>query len=130
MHERVGAREAHRLDPEVASAQFLVGLAILAIVTAACFTLGFGAMPTALIHLLAIVVLSLRVGFLPLAALSVSAVASIDYFFIPPGRHWHLGGPVDALELCVFVVTALVITPRGAGMSAREALGRHPPRPC
>ena len=89
---------------------FLLGLCALAVVTLVCFDLGFDSTPTAFLCLIVIVLLSLVSEFIPLALLSLSAVASLNYFFVKPIFTFRIESPADAVELAAFLLTALVTT--------------------
>ncbi|HUK33447.1 MAG TPA: PAS domain S-box protein [Vicinamibacterales bacterium] len=97
-----------RVSPQ-AVAHLSLGLSALALVTVVCFQVGLNSTPTALLYLIVIVLLSPGSGFILLAALSILAVASLNYFFVPP-RFTFTVNPVDAVELAAFLVTAFVTT--------------------
>ena len=61
-------------------ARFLFGSAVLGLLTLACFRLGLSFTTTAIASLLLIVLLSRSGGFIPLVALSILAVACLNYF--------------------------------------------------
>ena len=69
--------------PRTGAGSFLLGLGALALLTLACLALGLSATPTAFLYLIVIVALALVSRFPPLAALSVLAVTSLNYFFVP-----------------------------------------------
>ena len=79
-------------------------------VTVVSFQIGLNSTPTAFLYLIVIVLLSLVSSFIPLAALSVLAVASLNYFFVTPRFSFRIENPVDTVELAAFLVTALVTT--------------------
>jgi PAS domain S-box-containing protein len=91
-----------------AAAQLLVGLGALALVTAVCFQLGLDTAPTAFLYLIVIVLLSLEGSFIPLVALSIVAVACLNYFFGATVFSFRIENPLDAVELSAFLITALV----------------------
>jgi two-component system, OmpR family, sensor histidine kinase KdpD len=72
------------------------------------------------LYLLVVVVLSLWGGFASAAIVSVAAVASLDYFFIPPVLEWQINDPKDTVALVTYLATSLVIT-RLASKAQREA---------
>jgi len=72
--------------------------------------MGFDVTPTAFLYLVVILVLSLVSSFIPLTALSVLAVASLNYFFVPPRFSFTVENPQDAVVLGTFLITALVTT--------------------
>ena len=91
-------------------AQCLAGSIALALVTLVCLQVGLNSTPTAFLYLIVIVLLSLVSEFIPLALLSVLAVASLNYFFVPPRFTFTVDNPLDAVELGAFLITALVTT--------------------
>ena len=93
-----------------AVAQCLSGSIALALVTLVCLQVGLNSTPTAFLYLIVIVLLSLVSEFIPLALLSVLAVASLNYFFVPPRFTLTVDNPQDAVELATFLITALVTT--------------------
>ena len=93
-----------------AVAQCLAGSIALALVTLVCLQVGLNSTPTAFLYLIVIVLLSLVSEFIPLALLSVLAVASLNYFFVPPRFTFTVDNPLDAVELGAFLITALVTT--------------------
>ena len=70
-------------------AQFALGLSGLALVTLVCFWMEFDVTPTAFLYLVVILVLSLVSSLMPLAALSILAVAALNYFFVAPRFFVH-----------------------------------------
>src|SRR5437870_12473656 len=98
----------------------LLGLGAFGLITTVCFQVGFNSSPTAFLYLIVIVLLSLVSDFIPLALLSILAVASLNYFFVPPAFGFRLENPLDAVELAAFLITALVTT-RLVSRSTRAA---------
>ena len=88
---------------------FFLGVSALALVTLVSFQVGLNSTPTAFFYLIIIVLLSLVSGFVPLAALSVLAVAALNYFFVSPFT-FTVESPLDAVELAAFLITAFVTT--------------------
>jgi PAS domain S-box-containing protein len=89
------------------AAELGIGAGAIAAVTAASFALGLRATPVAFFYLIAIDVLALTSGVGSLAALSVLAVACLNFFFIPPFFTFVVE-PIDAVELAAFMSTALI----------------------
>ena len=87
-----------------------LGLSALTLVTLVCFRVGCGVTPTAFLYLVVILALSLVSSLIPLAALSVLAVVSLNYFFVPPIFTFTVENPQDAVVLGTFLITALVTT--------------------
>jgi two-component system sensor histidine kinase KdpD len=98
---RVFARSAWRLCR---------GALLIAAVTAACYLTGLNSASTALLFLIAVVLQSLDCNFLEAAAISVLAVASLDYFFTPPLFSFAVEGPLEAITLACLLIVSLVIT--------------------
>jgi len=87
-----------------------LGLLAIALITFVCFSAHADfAIPMPL-YLLVVVVLSLWGGFASAAIVSVAAVASLDYFFIPPVLEWQISDPKDTVALVTYLATSLVIT--------------------
>ena len=91
------------------AAQLGIGAGAIAAVTAASFALGLSATAVAFFYLIVIELLALTGRFDALAVLSVLAVACLNFFFVPPLFTLHVE-PLDAVELAVFLATALVTT--------------------
>jgi two-component system sensor histidine kinase KdpD len=97
-----------------------LGFLAIALITLACFSAHADfAIPMPL-YLLVVVVLSLWGGFASAAIVSVAAVASLDYFFIPPVLEWQISDPKDTVALVTYLATSLVIT-RLASKARSEA---------
>jgi len=97
----------HHLGP------LIVGLPLLALVTPICFSLSLKLTVAAFVYLVAIVVLALMGGFVPVIALSVVAVGLLDYFFTE-----HLED-----DVIVLLGVASIVGVSGAMVSPRSA---HP----
>jgi two-component system sensor histidine kinase KdpD len=86
------------------------GALLIAAVTAACYLTGLNSASTALLFLIAVVLQSLDCSFPEAAAISVLAVASLDYFFTPPLFSFAVEGPLEAISLVCLLIVSLVIT--------------------
>jgi two-component system sensor histidine kinase KdpD len=86
------------------------GVILIAAVTAVSFAANFGFLFTGWLFLITIVLQSLDCTFLEAAAVSMGAVASLDYFFIDPLFTLNVDDPRDAIHLASFLVVSLVIT--------------------
>ena len=95
--------------PAVA-AQFLLGVAGLALITVVCFDIGFGVTRTSFVYLILITVLSLLGSFSASVLLSILAVGVLNYFFVPPLFEFHVDDPDDVVRLAVFFTTSLIVT--------------------
>src|SRR6185312_3274576 len=91
-------------------AQGFFGGIALALVTMACFRLGLDLATTAFAYLIVIVVHSLMGSFYVSAALSIIAVAALNYFFAPPIFNFRVDQPQDAVVVIAFLLTSLIVT--------------------
>ena len=97
------------------------GVALVAIITAVCYSIHLNAVATSWVFLITIVLQSLDSGFWESAAVSVFATASLDYFFTEPLLSLNVENPLDAVNLSTLLVVSLVIT-RIQSRSRAEAL--------
>jgi two-component system sensor histidine kinase KdpD len=86
------------------------GAAGVAAITGVAFVLRLDFAITACLYLLVIVIGSTFANFASCAAVSIIAIVSLDYFFVPPYFTFRISRPVDGLALLTLLVTALVIT--------------------
>src|SRR5438105_1458436 len=86
--------------------QLGVGLAALALVTAALFPLHADLAPSAFAYLVAIVLLALMGSFAASALLSIAAVAALNYFFTPPVFQLRVDAAQDIVLLAAFFLTS------------------------
>jgi PAS domain S-box-containing protein len=93
-----------------AAAQFLLGIAGLALITFVCFQLGFGEGRTALAYLILIALASLLGSFSTSVVLSLVAVACLNYFFVSPLFDLRVDDPEDIVRLAAFLTASLVVT--------------------
>jgi len=98
------------------AAQSLFAFTALALLTWVCFRLGLNLTTTAFGYLILIVLLSLMGSFIPVVAVSLVAVACLNYFFEAPIFAFRVEYPEDVVELSAFLITALVVT----GLVGRE----------
>lgn len=89
---------------------WLIGGVTLAFVTWICFQLGFNPAAAGFVYLTVIVVLSLWDSFVSSAIFSFTAVAALNYFFIPPLFSFRVQYDSDIPLLGIFVLTSFVIT--------------------
>jgi K+-sensing histidine kinase KdpD len=89
---------------------FLLGLVALAALTALCFWLDFRVVSAAFAYLILIVLLSFGVAIIPLAVLSLIAVAALNYFFVTPIFNFRVEYQEDIITLAAFLMTSLVVT--------------------
>ena len=93
-----------------AAAQFLSGIAGLAVITFVCFQIGFGEGRTAFAYLILIALVSLLGSFSVSVVLSIVAVASLNYFFVPPLFDLRVDDPDDIVRMAAFLTASLVVT--------------------
>ncbi|MFZ0260475.1 MAG: DUF4118 domain-containing protein, partial [Pseudolabrys sp.] len=102
--------EKRRLRLQAFAAQFLLGIAGLALITFVCFRIGFGPTRTSFAYLVLIALVSLLGSFSASVVLSIVAVACLNYFFVPPLFDFRVDDPDDIVRLAVFFTTSLVVT--------------------
>jgi two-component system sensor histidine kinase KdpD len=100
--------------------QTVPGMAGVALITAVCLPLHLDFAVVGCFYLLLVVLLSALVSFASSSVVSVTAIACLDYYFVPPVFKWNLNRPLDGLALGTFLVTALVVT-RLASKAREEA---------
>jgi two-component system sensor histidine kinase KdpD len=82
----------------------------VALITAVCFPLHPDLAIPAFLYLLLVVLQSAVAEFAASAIVSVIAVATLDYFFVPPILAWDINRPLDSMALATYLATSLVIT--------------------
>jgi PAS domain S-box-containing protein len=90
--------------------QLLLGIAGLALITFICFQLGFHIGRTAFAYLILIALVSLLGNFSASVALSIIAVACLNYFFASPLFDLRIDDPEDIERIAAFLTTSLVVT--------------------
>jgi PAS domain S-box-containing protein len=102
----------HQLIEErgVAALQLVFGGAALALLTWMCIRFQLTLATTAFVYLIAIVLLSLWVGFISSVVLSLIAVALLNFFFAMPGFDIRALLPEDITLVTAFFLTSLVVT--------------------
>jgi PAS domain S-box-containing protein len=103
------------------AAQFLLGIAGLALVTFVCFQLGFGLGRTAFAYVILIALLSLFGSFTVSVVLSIVAAACLNYFFAPPLFELRIDVPEDIERIAAFLTTSLVVTALTTKLRTSEA---------
>jgi len=93
----LGMEVRHKLRSRLrtVAAQFLLGIAGVALITFVCFLVGFGLVRTAWAYLILIVLVSLLGSFSTSVVLSLVAVACLNYFFVPPLFEFRVDDPDD-----------------------------------
>jgi len=88
------------------------------------YRLHFNYATAGFLYLLVVVVLSIAANFLDSAIISILAVGSLDYFFVPPIMSLRVVDSHDALALTAFLLTALVITQQAATVRGQTESAR------
>ncbi len=91
-------------------AQFLLGIAGLALTTFVCFRLGFGLGRTAFAYVIVVALVSVLGSFGASVVLSIVAAVCLDYFFAPPLLGLGINAADDIVRIAAFLTTALVVT--------------------
>lgn len=104
----IKSRSTYALWP--LAAQWLLGIAALTALTVICFRLQANSTTVALLYLIVIVLISLRVSFVPAAFIAFIAYVCLDYFFTAPLFTLGLNQTLDFVAPVAYVTTALVIT--------------------
>jgi PAS domain S-box-containing protein len=92
------------------AAQFLLGIAGLALITFVCFQVGFGLARTGFVYVIVVALLSLLGSFSASIVLSLLAAACLNYFFAPPLFEFRIDLPEDLERIAVFLTTAVIVT--------------------
>ena len=113
----------HKRRPrlQAVAAQFLLGIAGLALITFVCFQLGFGLARTGFAYVILIALVSLLGSFSASVVLSIVAAACLNYFFAPPLFDFRIDAPDDIVRIAVFLTTSLVVTALTTKLRASEA---------
>jgi PAS domain S-box-containing protein len=113
----------HKQRPRLhaVAAQFLLGIAGVALVTFVCFRIGFGVGRTSFAYVILIALLSLLGSFGVSLVLSIVSVACLNYFFVPPLFEFRVDDPDDIVRMAVFLTTSLVVTKLLTKVRASEA---------
>ena len=92
------------------SARTLLASAGVALLTYTCYRLRLDIATTALVDLIAIVLISLTGNLLPSIAASIAASLSLNYWLVPPPSRFSWDWSLDVVAVLAFLTTALVIT--------------------
>ncbi len=92
------------------AAQFLLGIAGLALITFVCFRLGVGLARTGFVYVILIALVSLLGSFSVSVVQSIVAAACLNYFFAPPLFELRIDVPEDIERIAAFLTTSLVVT--------------------
>ncbi len=119
----LGMKITHKRRPrlQAIAAQFLLGIAGVALITYVCFWIGFGLGRTAFAYVILIALVSLLGSFSVSVVLSIIAVACLNYFFVPPLFEFRVDDPDDIVRIAAFLTTSLVVTALTTKLRASEA---------
>lgn len=108
----LGMRITQKRRPrlQAVAAQYLLGIAGLALITFVCFQLGFHIGRTAFAYLILVVLLSLLGSFSASVVLSIIATACLNFFFSPPLFEFRIESADDGVRLAMFLTTSLIVT--------------------
>ena len=114
---------AHKRRPrsQAAAAQFLLGIAGLALITFICFRIGFGLARTGFAYVILVALVSLLGSFTVSVVLSIVAAVCLNYFFAPPLFELRTDVPEDIERIAAFLTTSLVVTALTTKLRASEA---------
>jgi PAS domain S-box-containing protein len=103
------------------AAQFLLGIAGLALITLVCFRLEFGLGRTGFAYVMLFALLSLLGSYAVSVVLSIVAAACLNYFFASPLFALRIDALDDIERIAVFLTTSLVVTALTTKVRASEA---------
>jgi len=113
----------------VASRRLLQGLwpggAFVVLVTLGSYRLHFSYAMAGFLYLLVVVVQSITTSFWSSAIVSIFAVGSLDYFFVPPLRSLRILDSRDILALATCLLTSLVITQQASKARNQTQVARQ-----
>ena len=114
---------AHKRRPrsQAAAAQFLLGIAGLALITFICFRIGFGLARTGFAYVILVALVSLLGSFTVSVVLSIVAAVCLNYFFAPPLFELRTDVPEDIERIAAFLTTSLVVTALTTKLRTSEA---------
>jgi PAS domain S-box-containing protein len=114
-------RHKPRPQLQAAAAQFVLGIAGLALITFVCFQINFGLARTAFAYVIVIALVSLLGSYIASVVLSIVAVACLNYFFASPLFGLRIDQPDDIVRMAAFLATSLVVTALVTKLRATEA---------
>ena len=119
----LGMKITHKQRPRLhaVAAQFLLGIAGVALVTFVCFRIGFGVGRTSFAYVILIALLSLLGSFGVSLVLSIVSVACLNYFFVPPLFVFRVDDPDDIVRMAAFLTTSLLVTALTTKLRASQA---------
>src|SRR5690242_6454669 len=105
---------------QIIAAQFLLGIAGLALITFVCFWIEFGPARTGFAYLILIALVSLLGSFSVSVLLSIVGIACLNYFFAQPLFEFRIDDPDDIMRIAAFFTTSLVVTALTTRLRANE----------
>jgi PAS domain S-box-containing protein len=115
-----GIKVARRPRLPAVTAQLLLGIAGLALITFVCFRLGFAVGGAGFVYVILVALLSLLGSFSASVVLSIVAAACLNYFFTEPLFEFRIDAPQDIESVAAFLTTSLVVTALTARVRASE----------
>jgi len=99
----IKSRSTYALWPM--AVQWLLGIGVLTTLTVVCFRLQANSTTVALLYLIVIVIISLRVSFVPAAFIALIAYVYLDYFFTAPLFTLGLNQTLDFVAPVAYVTS-------------------------
>ena len=106
----LGTTQKRRPKLQAVAAQYLLGIAGLALITFVCFQLGFHVGRTAFVYLILVGLLSLLGSVSASVVLSIIATACLNFFFVPPLFEFRIDAADDGVRIVMFLATSLTVT--------------------
>ena len=106
----LGITQKRRPRLRAVAAQYVLGIAGLALITFVCFQLGFHVGRTAFVYLILVVPLSLLGSVSASVVLSIIATACLNFFFTAPLFEFRIDAADDVVRVAMFLTTSLIVT--------------------
>jgi PAS domain S-box-containing protein len=103
-------RRKRRPGLQAVTAQLLLGIVGVALITFVCFLVGFGLTRTAFAYVILIALVSLLGSFSASVVLSILATACLNFFFAPPLFELRIDAVDDVERVAAFLVLSLIVT--------------------
>jgi PAS domain S-box-containing protein len=113
----------HKRRPRlpIGVAQFLLGIAGIALITFVCFRLDFGVARTGFVYVILVALVSVLGSFSASVALSIVGAACLNFFFAPPLFEFRIDAVDDIVRIVAFLTTSLVVAALTTRMRTSEA---------
>jgi PAS domain S-box-containing protein len=113
----------HKRRPRLpaAVAQFLLGIAGIALISFVCFRIDFGVDRTGFAFVILIALVSVLGSFTASVALSIVGAGCLNFFFTAPLFEFRLDAEDDITRVVAFLVTSLIVSGLTARMRSSEA---------